>query len=118
MSTCLGDYIVAYPSSAMPYEAQFELTNWTYAPAIGYSPQTTPVTISGERIMPSKSTIGTLLIALGVLAWIVYFGLRFFTPLDPPVLFFLIWHLLGVVPGVTLRGSKLLPRVVAALRRG
>lgn len=67
--------------------------------------------------MPSKNAIGTSLIAFGVLAWIVFFGLEFLTPLDPPVIYFLIWHLLGVVPGVTLRGSKLVPKVVAALRR-
>jgi hypothetical protein len=59
----------------------------------------------------TKKTLGTLLLIAGVSAWGVFYGLRALTPLEPPFGVFLTWHLLGVIPGAILRGSKLLKLV-------
>jgi hypothetical protein len=56
----------------------------------------------------TRKTLGTLLLIFGVAAWGAYYGLRALTPLEPPFGMFLTWHLLGVIPGAILRGSKLL----------
>ena len=56
----------------------------------------------------TKRKLGTLLLISGVSAWGAYYGLRALTPLEPPFGVFLTWHLLGVIPGAMLRGSKML----------
>jgi hypothetical protein len=56
----------------------------------------------------SSQKLGTILLFLGISAWFVYYGLKFFTDANLPFLLFLAWHLLGVLPGVFLRGSKIL----------
>jgi hypothetical protein len=58
-----------------------------------------------------REKVGTVLLILGVLAWPVgyFFKLTLF-PNIKPVPDILIPHLLGVVPGVYLRGSKILRR--------
>lgn len=56
----------------------------------------------------NKRTLGAILLIVGVSAWGVYYGLKLLTPIDPPFGIFLAWHLLGVIPGALLRGSKLL----------
>jgi hypothetical protein len=60
-----------------------------------------------------KEQLGTLLLILGVLAWVVYYALKLLTSLDLPFGLFLAWHLAGVLPGSLLRGSK----VISWLRR-
>jgi hypothetical protein len=52
-----------------------------------------------------REKLGTILLVIGVLAWPVglYLGVK-------PVPNILVIHLLGVVPGVYLRGSKILKR--------
>jgi hypothetical protein len=57
-----------------------------------------------------RKKLGTLLLVLGVLAWPVGFILIRFGYNIKPVPDILIPHLLGVVPGVFLRGSKILER--------
>jgi len=52
-----------------------------------------------------RRTAGTILLILGVLAWPVGFALK------KPTAVILPFHLLGVVPGVLLRGSKILNRL-------
>jgi hypothetical protein len=52
--------------------------------------------------------LGTFLLFFGVSAWIVYFGVPLVADVDLPFGLFLTWHLLGVVPGAILRGSKIL----------
>lgn len=59
----------------------------------------------------TKKTLGTLLLMAGVSAWGVFYGLKTLTPLEPPFGVFLTWHLLGVIPGAILRGSKFLKLV-------
>ena len=55
--------------------------------------------------------IGTVLLILGVLAWPIGFVLKATVfPGIQPVPDILVPHLLGVVPGVFLRGSKVLNR--------
>jgi hypothetical protein len=52
-----------------------------------------------------KVGLGRGLIALGVLAWVPYFGLRWFTEVDPPLAPFLVAHLIGVIGGGWMTGS-------------
>jgi hypothetical protein len=61
----------------------------------------------------TKERQGAVLLILGIAAWVVYYALRFLTPLAPPFGLFLAWHLAGVIPGSLLRGSK----VVSWLRQ-
>ena len=63
----------------------------------------------------TKKTLGTLLLIIGVSAWGVFYGLKALTPLEPPFAVFLTWHLLGVIPGALLRGSKLLTLITSIL---
>ncbi len=59
-----------------------------------------------------REKIGTALLILGVLAWPVGFLLKATVlPGIRPVPDILIPHLLGVVPGVYLRGSKILKKL-------
>ncbi|MBI4198963.1 MAG: hypothetical protein HY535_00620 [Chloroflexi bacterium] len=62
----------------------------------------------------NKSQTGTLLLAIGVAAWLVYMPLKYAFHVEVPVAPFLAWHLLGVIPGSLLRGSRLL----RLIRRG
>jgi hypothetical protein len=52
--------------------------------------------------------LGTILLFVGVSAWLVYFGIGIFSDVERPIGLFLAWHLLGVIPGMILRGSKVL----------
>jgi len=62
--------------------------------------------------MMEREKIGTILLILGVLAWPVGFGLKAtLLPGIQPVPDILVPHLLGVVPGVYLRGSKILKKL-------
>ncbi len=54
-----------------------------------------------------RQSIGRILIFLGVLAWPPYFALKL-SGADVEALPFLIWHLLGVVPGAILAPSETL----------
>lgn len=59
-----------------------------------------------------REKIGTMLLILGILAWPVGFGLKATVmPGIRSVPDILIPHLLGVVPGVYLRGSKILKKI-------
>ena len=60
--------------------------------------------------------LGTILLFFGVSAWIVYFGVGLVSDMELPFGLFLAWHLLGVVPGMILRGSKIARWVGARLR--
>jgi hypothetical protein len=51
-----------------------------------------------------RKKIGTLLLILGILAWPIGFALEKAPTTILP------FHLLGVIPGVILRGSKILKR--------
>ncbi|MFQ5888266.1 MAG: hypothetical protein ACE5HY_06180 [Candidatus Hydrothermarchaeales archaeon] len=53
-----------------------------------------------------REKVGTILLVLGVLAWPVGLSLGV-----KPVPNILIPHLLGVIPGVYLRGSKIIKRL-------
>ncbi|RMF89184.1 MAG: hypothetical protein D6733_06815 [Methanobacteriota archaeon] len=53
-----------------------------------------------------REKIGTVLIILGILAWPVGLSLGI-----KPVPNILVPHLLGVIPGVYLRGSKILKKI-------
>jgi hypothetical protein len=53
-----------------------------------------------------RETLGTILLILGILAWPVGLSLGV-----KPIPNILIPHLLGVVPGVYLRGSKILKKL-------
>jgi hypothetical protein len=54
---------------------------------------------------PARKRLGDVLVALGVLAWVPYFILRE-QGVDVPSTPFLVWHLLGVVPGAILRYTR------------
>ncbi len=58
-----------------------------------------------------RQKLGTILLILGVLAWPVGFFLIGQGHDIEPVPDILIFHLLGVVPGVYLRGSKILKKL-------
>jgi hypothetical protein len=60
----------------------------------------------------TKPRLGRALIILGVLAWVPYFALQFFTQLDPPMLPFLVVHLIGVIGGGWLGGGGWLRRLL------
>jgi hypothetical protein len=62
-----------------------------------------------------KVGLGRALIALGVLAWVPYFGLKWFTEVDPPMAPFLVLHLIGVIGGGWITGGGWIRRL---LRRG
>ena len=64
----------------------------------------------------TRRHIGTLLLIAGVSAWLVYYSLKLFTPLNPPFALFLTWHLLGVIPGALLRGSKLVAWIMDKIK--
>lgn len=64
-----------------------------------------------EKVL-TKTRLGRLLITMGVLAWVPYFGLQFFTDLEPPMLPFLVVHLIGVIGGGWLSGSGWLRRLL------
>lgn len=66
----------------------------------------------------TKRTLGTLLLILGVSAWGVYYGLQALTDIELPFGAFLAWHLLGVVPGAYLRGSRRLTSLYRGIRSG
>ncbi len=58
-----------------------------------------------------RKRFGTLLLVLGVLAWPIGYVLKATVfPDIRPVPDILVPHLLGVIPGVFLRGSKVLKR--------
>ncbi len=59
----------------------------------------------------TKPRLGWALITVGVLAWVPYFALQFFTELEPPMLPFLIVHLIGVIGGGWLSGGGWLRRL-------
>ncbi len=64
-----------------------------------------------------RSTLGRVLILLGLAAWLPYFYLKL-TDADPDILPFLIWHLLGVIPGALLAPSETLwARIGRLLKR-
>jgi len=63
-----------------------------------------------------QTRLGNYLIAAGALAWIVYFGITLLTDIELPFKIFLAWHLLGVIPGMLLRGSKILKWVTSNLK--
>lgn len=50
----------------------------------------------------NKTTLGRILIVLGVLMWVPYGILKYGLGLDVPVFPFLILHLSGVIPGAIL----------------
>ncbi len=53
-----------------------------------------------------RQKLGTILLILGILAWPLGYGLKV-KPI-PNILFF---HLLFIIPGVYLRGSKILKKI-------
>jgi hypothetical protein len=59
-----------------------------------------------------KARIGPALVALGVLAWVPYFGLHLLTELEPPMLPFLIVHLIGVIGGGWMTGGGWVRRLI------
>jgi len=62
-----------------------------------------------------REKLGTILIVLGVLAWPIGYILKLtMFPGIRPVPDILVPHLLGIVPGVYLRGSKILQRLRGA----
>jgi peptidoglycan/LPS O-acetylase OafA/YrhL len=54
---------------------------------------------------PARKRLGDALIVFGVLAWVPYFIIRE-EGVDAPSTPFLVWHLLGVVPGALLRYTR------------
>ena len=58
-----------------------------------------------------REKIGTILLILGILAWPIGLSLRSIGYPIRPVPDILVPHLLGVVPGVYLRGSKILRKL-------
>jgi hypothetical protein len=67
--------------------------------------------------MMSKTTLGNILLLMGLAAWVTYYVLKFLTPLDPPFAIFLAWHLSGVIPGAMLRGKGRLKSLFRFIRR-
>ena len=61
--------------------------------------------------------LGAVLIVLGVLAWVPYAILKYALDVDVSVVPFLVWHLLGVVPGSKLFGGSIVMQVVRTLRQ-
>ncbi|MEX2030492.1 MAG: hypothetical protein WD906_05935 [Anaerolineales bacterium] len=59
-----------------------------------------------------KVGLGRALVALGVLAWFPYFGLKWFTEVDPPMAPFLALHLIGVIGGGWLTGGGWIRRLL------
>ena len=66
----------------------------------------------------SAQRLGTIFLYFGASAWIVYFGVQLVSDVELPFGLFLAWHLLGVIPGVILRGSKVVRWVGAKLGFG
>jgi hypothetical protein len=64
----------------------------------------------------SRTTVGNLLLIVGLSAWAFYYGLKFLAHMDLPFGIFLTWHLLGVIPGATLRGKGRLKKLVGRIR--
>ncbi|MBI4236209.1 MAG: hypothetical protein HY688_02480 [Chloroflexi bacterium] len=64
--------------------------------------------------VPRVRRVGNILIIVGVAAWVPYFGLKALGN-DPEALFFLPFHLAGVIPGVLLRYYHALRRAWAGL---
>ncbi len=59
-----------------------------------------------------RKSLGTVLLILGILAWPIGYVLKATVfPGIRPVPDILVPHLLGVIPGVFLRGSKVLKRL-------
>jgi len=53
-----------------------------------------------------KKMLGRVLIWMGVLAWMPYFYLKLIAGTQPPLLPFLIVHLIGVLGGGALKGRR------------
>lgn len=60
----------------------------------------------------TRALLGRVLIWMGVLAWVPYFGAQWLMDLEPPMWPFLTVHLVGVLGGGYLRGSTLLKRLL------
>lgn len=66
---------------------------------------------------PARKRLGDVLIVVGVLAWVPYFILRE-QGVDAPSTPFLVWHLLGVIPGSILTYTRWGARWFARNGRG
>jgi hypothetical protein len=64
----------------------------------------------------SRRMWGNVLLVWGLLAWAVYYGLKLLAAVELPFPLVLAWHLSGVIPGASLRGSGRLKRLVETLR--
>jgi hypothetical protein len=58
-----------------------------------------------------RRKVGYGLVAMGVLAWVPYFGLQWFSDIEPPFAPFLVAHLIGVVGGGWITGAGWIRRL-------
>ena len=84
---------------------------------VGWAPYFYFKSVRGYTGFP-KERIGSLLILLGVFAWVPLLSLKIFADYSGPVVPFLIVHLSGVVPGAFLKGREWTRRLVEMFGRG